>query len=1093
MADSTSSGFITMTPAFPLVRSLSGLCRKKQIERGISWMCVSRQDQKSDGNGVLKSGKKVLERVRGRRVEERGGGRNGNAERMIRVRGAREHNLKDVDLDIPQGKLIVFTGVSGSGKSSMAFDTVFAEGQRRYVESFSAYARQMIGGGGSRPDVDAVDNLSPAISIDQSAKSNNPRSTVGTVTEALDYLRLAFGNAAIPHCPLCDKPVSPQTVDQMVKGIMDFPNDAAVYLLAPVVVGRKGRHVGVIEKMWREGITRLRVDGKFVRTEDLMSDSLKRKSKGSLAKNQSHMIEAVVDSFTMPEPDTDLEDVTDCRARVQDSARVALRLGGGTMVATVRGEGDLYTDHIYSERFGCPDHGSLEMEELSPRFFSFNSPFGACKKCNGLGFLQRFAEHTIVPDKNQPVIQAIAPLLTEKGELIYHARNFPLVGVQYGVDFHKTKWKDLDTEMQRIILYGDDDNSLWSGVIPMIENMYYSGKEYLRKRLTRFRICQVCETCNGARLMRAALSARLGLYKWEDICVGLDCATSLKRAEKLLLQLKPDQLQICRLPIQEFCNRLQLLVDLGLGYLSLDRSTGSLSGGEARRIKLATRLGSKLVGVLYVLDEPSIGLHPRDNSKLVNALKDLRDAGNTIIVVEHDEATIHQADHIIDFGPGAGELGGQVVAQGSLKVLLDQFVDRSLTAQYLSGVKEIPTPKERRSGNSGKLILRNARAFNVAGANLEIELGTLTAISGVSGSGKSSLVGAVLGPAVAEGLEQQRLETRKRRRRARSKQPEVDNEESTPSMSHWVGSDAAYDCLEGLENIERVVNINQAPIGRTPRSNPATYSGAFDHVRAAFATTEQARELGLTPGDFSFNKKGGRCEACEGQGSITLSMLFLPDVIVKCTACGGKRFSEVVLSASYDGKTIADVLSMTIDEACVAFSGLRGAHVRLKALQEVGLGYMRLGQPAPTLSGGEAQRVKLASELASTKSEVKGGTLYLIDEPTTGLSFYDVHLLTDALQLLVDRGNTVVVIEHNMDVIRVADRVVEMGPEGGKGGGKIVAYGTPEEVAEAQGSHTAPFLKETLRKHGRGRLAAAEKRNGEINARERIMVESGVQ
>ncbi len=964
---------------------------------------------------------------------------NPNKQNVIRIRGARQHNLKNIDLELPRDRLIVFTGVSGSGKSSLAFDTIFAEGQRRYVESLSAYARQFLGQL-DKPDVDAIEGLSPAISIDQKSTSNNPRSTVGTVTEIYDYLRLLFGRAGEPHCPICDRNIAPQTIDQMCDRIMELPDRTRFQILAPVVRGKKGTHKKLLSSLASEGFVRVRVDGE-VRE---LSDSIE------LDKNYTHNIEVVVDRL-IKKPDL--------QERLTDSLSTCLKRSSGIAVAEVlndtsaesgeavkhgsniteistNGE-DSYQkspkELVFSENFACPEHGAV-MEELSPRLFSFNSPYGACPHCHGLGSLRTFSPELVVPDPESPVYAAIAPW-SDKDNSYYLSLLYSL-GQAYGFEL-QTRWNKLTPEQQQVLLYGSEkaiwieernDYRHYSGVIKILQRQYDETSSDLQKqKLEQYLIDQPCEVCQGKRLKPEALSVRLGQYRILDL-TGVSIQQCRERMDKL--QLSDRQAQIGDLALREIKARLQFLLDVGLDYLTLDRSAITLSGGEAQRIRLATQIGSGLTGVLYVLDEPSIGLHQRDNGRLLQTLTKLRDLGNTLIVVEHDEETIRSADHLVDIGPKAGIHGGEIIAQGDLETLLS--APDSLTGAYLSGRQVIETPAQRRKGNGRSLLLKDAYRNNLKHINVEIPLGKLVCITGVSGSGKSTLVNELLYPALQHHLSRK-----------------------VPFPSDLGG-------VKGLDGIDKAIVIDQSPIGRTPRSNPATYTGVFDAIREVFAQTIEAKARGYKSGQFSFNVKGGRCEACGGQGVNVIEMNFLPDVYVQCEVCKGARYNRETLQVKFKGHSIADVLNMTVEEALEVFQNIPRAATRLQTLVDVGLGYIRLGQTAPTLSGGEAQRVKLASELSRRAT---GKTLYLIDEPTTGLSFYDVHHLLNVLQRLVDKSNSILVIEHNLDVIRCCDWVIDLGPEGGDKGGEVIAAGTPEKVAENTQSYTGQYLKQVLKQH----------------------------
>ena len=931
----------------------------------------------------------------------------------IRIRGARQHNLKNIDLELPRDRLIVFTGVSGSGKSSLAFDTIFAEGQRRYVESLSAYARQFLGQL-DKPDVEAIEGLSPAISIDQKSTSHNPRSTVGTVTEIYDYLRLLFGRAGEPHCPICDRSIAPQTIDQMCDRIMELPDGTRFQILSPVVRGKKGTHRKLISSLASEGFVRVQIDGE-VRD---VSDSIE------LDKNQAHNIEIVVDRL-VKKPGIE--------ERLTDSLTTCLRRSEGVAMIELMPQSEPHSTLVFSENFACPEHGAV-MDELSPRLFSFNSPYGACPHCHGLGSLPTFSPELVVPDPTQPVYAAIVPW-SEKDNSYYLSLLYS-VGRAYGFEI-QNPWNQLSQEQQHALLYGAK-NPIWieerndyrrySGVIPMLQRQYdESSSELQKQKLEQYLVDQPCEVCQGKRLKPEARCVRLGQYRILDL-TGVSIRECFHRISTI--QLSDRQFQIADLVLREIRARLQFLLDVGLDYLTLNRSAMTLSGGEAQRIRLATQIGSGLTGVLYVLDEPSIGLHQRDNGRLLSTLTKLRDLGNTLIVVEHDEETIRSADHIVDIGPGAGIHGGQVIAQGDLEAML-RATD-SLTGAYLSGRRVIETPAQRRTGNGRSLVLKNAYRNNLRHIDVEIPLGELVCITGVSGSGKSTLINELLYPALQNHL------------------------------SRKVPFPQQLDAVKGLNAVDKAIVIDQSPIGRTPRSNPATYTSVFDEIRQIFTQTIEAKARGYQPGQFSFNVKGGRCEACGGQGVNVIEMNFLPDVYVQCDVCKGTRYNRETLQVKYKGKSIADVLNMTVEESLEVFKNIPKAASRLHTLMDVGLGYIHLGQSATTLSGGEAQRVKLASELSRRAT---GKTLYLIDEPTTGLSFYDVHHLLNVLQRLVDKGNSILVIEHNLDVIRCADWVIDLGPEGGDKGGEVIAAGTPEAVAENQMSYTGQYLKQVLQQH----------------------------
>jgi excinuclease ABC subunit A len=972
-----------------------------------------------------------------------------NTPNTIRIRGAKQHNLKNVDLELPRDRLIVFTGVSGSGKSSLAFDTIFAEGQRRYVESLSAYARQFLGQL-DKPDVDAIDGLSPSISIDQKSTSHNPRSTVGTVTEIYDYLRLLFGRAGQPHCPMCDRNIAPQTIDEMCDRIMELPDRTKFIILAPVVRGKKGTHRKLLSSLASQGFVRVRVNNEvFELSENIELD-----------KNHTHNIEIVIDRL-IKKPGL--------QERLTDSLTTCLKQSNGIAIIKLlddrsneNSEDQKDPEHrdplepdnfetpsikgveslqlIFSENFACPEHGAV-MEELSPRLFSFNSPFGACPSCHGLGHLKTFSPELVIPDLTQPVYTAIAPW-SEKDNS-YYLSILHSIGQAFGFEI-TTPWNQLTKEQQHIILYGSEEPILietdsryrqnkgyyrpYAGVIPLLQRQYQdSASELQKQKLEQYLIDQPCEVCLGKRLKPEALAVRVGQYQIDEL-TGVSIQDCLNRINQL--NLTERQAKIAELVLREIRARLQFLLDVGLDYLTLARTASTLSGGEAQRIRLATQIGAGLTGVLYVLDEPSIGLHQRDNTKLLNTLIKLRDLGNTLIVVEHDEETIRAADHLVDIGPGAGVHGGEIVAQGNIEVLLK--TERSLTGAYLSGRKQIETPTERRMGNGKRIKLINATRNNLNNITVEIPLGKLVSITGVSGSGKSTLMSELLYPALQHHFTK--------------KVPFPKN----------------LKAIEGLEVLDKVIVIDQSPIGRTPRSNPATYTGVFDIIREVFTETIEAKARGYKAGQFSFNVKGGRCEACGGQGVNIIEMNFLPDVYVQCEVCKGARYNRETLQVKYKGYSIADVLNMPVETALEVFQNIPRAAGRLQTLVDVGLGYIQLGQPAPTLSGGEAQRVKLASELSKRAT---GKTLYLIDEPTTGLSFYDVHQLLNVLQRLVDKGNSILVIEHNLDVIRCADWVIDLGPEGGDKGGELIAEGTPEDIVKNDKSYTGIYLKQVLKQH----------------------------
>jgi excinuclease ABC subunit A len=937
---------------------------------------------------------------------------------FLKIRGAREHNLKDVNLDLPRNKMIVMTGISGSGKSSLAFDTIYAEGQRRYVESLSSYARQFLGQL-DKPDVDLIEGLSPAISIDQKTGSSNPRSTVGTVTEIYDYLRVLYARIGIPHCYKCGRTVSRQSPEQISDRVMDMDEGTRVMLLAPMIRGRKGEHQAVFENLRHRGYVRVLVDGEV---RDL-SDQIE------LDKNKKHEIFAVVDRLAIKEG---------TRPRVAESVEAALHLGEGT-IAVQDSEG---SRDIFSEEFSCT-HCAISFPEMSPRMFSFNNPYGACKVCGGLGYHQEIDPELVVPDTGRSLIEgAIAPWEAATQTHFYSVLQALADGHGFKLD---VPFKDLDREVQDLVLYGTGDEEImvrhrdasnrqrtyytqYEGVIPTLERRYRETEsEYSRWRIGMFMSIKPCPGCGGARLRPESLAVTVGdtnIAQVSDFTIGY--------AVGFIRKLKLDEREktIASRLIKEVQARLKFLVDVGLDYLTLSRQASTLAGGESQRIRLATQIGSGLVGVLYILDEPSVGLHPRDNSRLIDTLKRLRDLGNTVIVVEHDEDTMRAADYLVDIGPGAGIHGGHVVATGTIDDVIES--KRSITGRYLSGQKQIPVPPHRRPLNDRSLVVRGAAEHNLKDIDVTFPLGVFTCVTGVSGSGKSTLVNEIL----YRGL---------RRRLSSSR---------TPPGRH-VG-------IEHVDEIDKVVNIDQSPIGRTPRSNPATYTKVFDGVRTLFASTPQAKVRGYKPGRFSFNVPGGRCEACKGEGMVKIEMHFLPDVYIACEVCKGKRFNRETLEVTYKGKNIHQVLEMTVEEALPLFENIPTIHRQLQILSDVGLGYVRLGQPAPTLSGGEAQRIKLARELGKRPT---GRTLYLLDEPTTGLHFDDISKLIEVLDRLVEGGNTVVVVEHNMDVVKVADYLIDLGPEGGDRGGELVASGTPEQVAASRKSYTGKYLKEVLAGH----------------------------
>ncbi len=953
------------------------------------------------------------------------------AHESIVIKGARVHNLKNIDVTIPRDRLVVLTGLSGSGKSSLAFDTLYAEGQRRYVESLSAYARQFLGQM-DKPDVDAIEGLSPAISIDQKTTSRNPRSTVGTVTEIYDYLRLLYARIGKPHCPKCNIPISSQTIDQMVERLLALPERARLQILAPVVSGKKGEHAKMMEDLARSGYVRVRVDGELRELDGTIK----------LEKNKKHNIAVVVDRIVLKE---------DVRARLADSLETALSLSGGLVMAdVVDGE-----EILFSQNLACPNCG-YSVPELSPRMFSFNSPFGACEACSGLGEKLEVDVQLVIPDQGRSIADgAVTPWAgsssTYYPELLMAAcRQF---GLRVDVPVSELPEAGLNrllngapTEKVRFSFENDfgqvkQAEVSYEGIVPNLERRYReTASDYIREFISGYMSSRPCPACQGRRLRPESLSVRVGTDNISQV-TAKSITDALAFFDRLALSEKDSQ--IANLILKEIRSRLGFLRDVGLNYLTLARSAGTLSGGEAQRIRLATQIGSSLVGVLYILDEPSIGLHQRDNARLLNTLLRMRDLGNTLIVVEHDEDTMFAADHILDIGPGAGERGGAVVAQGSVQDIMDN--PHSLTGQYLSGRRFVPVPPARRPVGERIIMVRGARENNLKNVTVRFPVGVFTCVTGVSGSGKSTLVNEILRKALASRLNGAHVRPGK------------------------------FESIEGLEHVDKVIDIDQSPIGRTPRSNPATYTGVFDDIRDVFAATTEAKVRGYKKGRFSFNVRGGRCEACHGDGIIKIEMHFLPDVYVPCEVCKGKRYNRETLEVHYKAKSIADVLDMTVDEALVYFENVPRVARRLGTLQEVGLGYMRLGQPATTMSGGEAQRVKLASELHRRST---GKTVYILDEPTTGLHVADIEKLLHVLQRLVDAGDTVIVIEHNLDVIKTADYLIDLGPEGGDQGGQVVATGTPEELAQVGGSHTGQYLAPILR---RDRLRAGELNPGELN------------
>lgn len=936
----------------------------------------------------------------------------------IIVKGAREHNLKNIDIEIPRDKLVVFTGLSGSGKSSLAFDTIYAEGQRRYVESLSSYARMFLGQM-DKPDVDYIEGLSPAISIDQKTTSKNPRSTVGTVTEIYDYLRLLWARIGIPHCPVCGREITQQTVDQIVDKVMELPERTKLQVLAPIAKGKKGEFTKELADIQKQGFVRARIDGEIV---DLADDI-------KLKKSYKHNIEIVVDRLVMKE---------EIKSRLTDSIETATRLADGLVVIDIPGD----REELFSLNYACPEHG-ISIEEMSPRMFSFNNPFGACPKCDGLGTFKEIDPDLIIPDKklsiNQGAIKASGWNVAEGSSI---ARMYmEALSAEYGFSLDMPV-EMIGEEALNAILYGTGEKKLkmkrvtsygsgtyvkeFEGVIANLKRRYAeTTSDWTRNELESvMRDCK-CGSCHGARLKPEALSVTVGGKNIYEFCT-LSISDEIEFINSL--ELTEKEQMIGNLVIKEIKERLSFLNSVGLGYLSLSRDSGTLSGGESQRIRLATQIGSSLIGVLYILDEPSIGLHQRDNEKLLDTLRHLRDLGNTLIVVEHDEDTMRAADFLVDIGPGAGIHGGELIAAGTPEEVM--ACERSITGQYLSGKRSIPVPAKRRKGNGKKLIIIGAEENNLKKINVEIPLGKFVAVTGVSGSGKSSLVNEIVYKHLANKLNHAKKHTGK------------------------------FESIKGVEALDKVIDIDQSPIGRTPRSNPATYTGVFNDIRDLYASTADAKKKGFKANRFSFNVKGGRCEACQGDGIVKIEMHFLADVYVPCEVCGGQRYNRETLDVKFKGKSIYDVLEMTVDEAIEFFSTHEKIARKLRTLSQVGLGYVKLGQPATTLSGGEAQRVKLATELAKRST---GKTIYILDEPTTGLHTADVSQLLDVLGTLVDKGNTVLVIEHNLDVIKTADYIIDLGPEGGKGGGTVVATGTPEEVAKVKKSYTGQYLKKMLK------------------------------
>lgn len=941
------------------------------------------------------------------------------SQKNLIIKGAREHNLKNVDLTLPRDKFIVFTGLSGSGKSSLAFDTIYAEGQRRYVESLSSYARQFLGQM-DKPDVDYIEGLSPAISIDQKTTSKNPRSTVGTITEIYDYLRLLYARIGVPHCTVCGKEIKQQTVDQIVEKILSFDEGTKIQLLSPIIRGRKGEHIKELESARKSGFVRVRIDSIVY---DL-SENIK------LEKNKKHNIEIIVDRLVVKEG---------IKSRLTDSIETATKLSEGILIVDVIGKEEI----TFSLNYACPEHG-VSIGEITPRMFSFNSPFGSCKKCSGLGVFMEISPSLIVPDRNLSLIGGAVKASGWQCKDVnsISAMYYSALGKKYGFDLN-TPVGDFSQEAFDALLYGTKGEKLklerttsygsgtyfaeFEGVLNNIQRRYNEGaSETVRKEIEALMTTNECKECGGARLSKEALSVTVCGKNIHQVC-SLSISECLDFVKELPSKLTEREMAIANLIIKEIVERLSFLSSVGLNYLTLSRQSGTLSGGESQRIRLATQIGSSLVGVLYILDEPSIGLHQRDNSKLIGTLKHLRDIGNTLIVVEHDEDTMFEADYIVDVGPGAGIHGGNIVCHGTVEDIMK--CESSLTGQYLSGKMKVPVPETRLKGNGKKLKIYGAMQNNLKNIDVEIPLGKFVCVTGVSGSGKSSLVNEILYKHLAN---------------------ELNGAKKIPGK---------FRKMDGIENLDKVIDIDQSPIGRTPRSNPATYTGVFTDIRELFSLTSDAKAKGYNAGRFSFNTKGGRCEACEGDGIVKIEMHFLADVYVPCDVCKGKRYNSETLTVKYKGKSIYDVLEMTIEEGMVFFENIPKIYKKLKTLYDVGLGYVKIGQPATTLSGGEAQRVKLSTELSKTST---GRTIYILDEPTTGLHTADVHRLIKVLQSLVDNGNSVVVIEHNLDVIKSADHIIDLGPDGGDGGGTIIAQGTPEEIVSVKESHTGYYLQKSL-------------------------------
>ena len=936
----------------------------------------------------------------------------------IIIRGAKEHNLKNINLDIPKNKLVVVTGLSGSGKSSLAFDTIYAEGQRRYVESLSSYARQFLGIM-EKPDVESIDGLSPAISIDQKTTSKNPRSTVGTVTEIYDFLRLLYARIGVPYCPKCGRKIEKQTVDQIVDSVLNLEIGTRIQILAPIVRGKKGEFTKLLENMQKEGFVRCKIDGE---TYELSDDI-------NLDRNKKHNIDIIVDRLVVK---------PEIRNRLSESIETAMKHSNSLVKVEIPKKGE----KLFSGNYACPDC-NISFEELSPRMFSFNNPFGACPDCTGIGYIMRMDEDLIIPDKSKTLydgVKAFGSSTLKKGDTMARMY-FESIGKHYGINIKNKPIKRLPREFLEKILYGTGDEEIdfryespsgvreftqsFEGVLPTLDRRYRETKsDGMRRFYEMYMSNSPCHTCNGKRLRPEVLAIKVGDKNISEIT---DLSITKLKEYLNSLELSEKDRMIADVILREINSRLQFLIDVGLEYLTLSRSAGTLSGGEAQRIRLATQIGSGLSGVLYILDEPSIGLHQRDNDRLLATLKKLRDLGNTLIVVEHDEDTMYAADQIIDIGPGAGVHGGNVIAQGTAEEI--KKIDNSITGRYLSGKEKIKVPKKRRKSNGKCIEIIGAKENNLKDVTVKIPLGVFNCVTGVSGSGKSTLVNEVLYKNLAK---------------------ELNGSNEKPGKCTKI---------KGLENIDKIINIDQSPIGRTPRSNPATYTGVFDIIRDIFAETNEAKMKGYQKGRFSFNVEGGRCEACQGDGVLKIEMNFLPDIYVPCEVCKGKRYNRETLEVKYKGKNISDVLEMTVEEALEFFNNIPRIKQKIQTLSDVGLGYIKLGQPSTTLSGGEAQRVKLATELSKRAT---GKTLYILDEPTTGLHIADVHKLVDILQRLVDTGNTILVIEHNLDLIKTADHIIDLGPEGGDNGGEVIAIGTPEQICKNEKSYTGKFLKKYL-------------------------------